>query len=67
MKHSKMKEIEPGLKFKTRSGIMVETTGVSLLVESTDVVVHEVEITEGVGQGNKYLHNLDGAEELQPD
>ena len=57
-----MEEIDPGLKFKTRSGVMVETTGITLHVESTDVHVHEVIITEGVGEGNKYLHNLDSAE-----
>ena len=64
LKHSEMDSIEAGLKFKTRSGIMVETTGVTVHVESTEVYVHEVVITEGVGEGNKYLHNLDSAESL---
>ena len=64
MKYSEMEEIEPGLKFKSISGIMIETTGVSVHVESTDVHVHEVMITEGVGEGNKYLYNLDSAEQL---
>ena len=59
-----MDTIEPGLKFKTRSGIMVETTGVTEHVESTEVYVHEVVITEGVGESHKYLHNLDSAELL---
>ena len=59
-----MDSIEGGLKFKTLSGIMVETTGVSEHVESTSVYVHEVLITEGVGEGSKYLHNLDSAEAL---
>ena len=43
---------------------MVETTGVTVFVESTEVQTHEVVITEGVGEGNKYLHNLDSAEAL---
>lgn len=59
-----MDTIEAGLKFKTVSGAIVETTGVTLHVESTEVYTHEVVITEGVGQGNKYLHNLDSAEQL---
>ena len=57
-----MESTEPGLKFKTLSGIMVETTGVTVFVESTEVYVHEVIVTEGQGHGNKYLHNLDSAE-----
>ena len=35
-----------------------------LHVESEDVQCHEVVITEGVGEGNKYLHNLDSAAPL---
>jgi hypothetical protein len=57
-----MDSIEPGIKFKTLSGLVVETTGVTVHIESTEVHVHEVVITEGVGEGNKYLHNLDSAE-----
>ena len=64
MKFSEMKAIDAGLKFKTISGAIVETTGVTLHVESTGVYTHEVVITEGVGQGEKYLHNLDSAEVL---
>ena len=30
----------------------------------TDVFVHEVVITEGTGEGNKYLYNLDTGEAL---
>ena len=63
MKYSEMDSVEAGLKFKTRSGIMVETTGVTVHVEEKDVQVHEVVITEGAGEGNKYLHNLDSAEQ----
>ena len=65
LKYSEMEEIEPGLKFKTRSGLMVETTGVTVFVEATEVQVHEVVITDGVGEGNKYLHNLDSAEPVE--
>ena len=64
MKYSEQESIEPGLKFKTLSGIIVETTGVTVFVESTEVYVHEVVITEGAGEGNKYLHNLNSAEAL---
>ena len=65
MKFSEMDTIERGLRFKTVSGIIVETTGQTTLVETEQpVYVHEVVIVEGVGQGNKYLHNLDSAEPL---
>ena len=57
-----MDSIEAGLKFKTRAGLVVETTGVTMRVESEDVHVHEVVIVEGAGEGSKYLHNLDYAE-----
>ena len=59
-----MSSIESGEKFKTISGLIVETTGVTQQVDSTDVNVHEVVITEGTGTGYKYLHNLDSAEKL---
>ena len=65
MKLSETDSIEPGLRFKTLGGLVVETTGETTHVESTDVYVHEVVILEGVGEGNKYLHNLDSAEPLQ--
>ena len=64
MKFSEMETIDAGLKFKTISGAIVETTGVTLHVESNDLYAHEVVITEGVGEGEKYLHNLDSAESL---
>ena len=62
MKYAEQQIVEPGLKFTTLGGLSVETTGASLHVESTDVFVHEVIITEGVGEGNKYWHNLDTAD-----
>jgi hypothetical protein len=64
LKYAEMDSIEVGLKFKTVSGIMVETTGVTTQVESNELYVHEVLITEGVGEGEKYLYNLDSGELL---
>ncbi len=64
MAYAEMTSVEAGLRFKTRSGLTVETTGVSLNVESHEVNVHEVVIVEGEFEGNKYLHNLDYAEQL---
>ena len=64
MSYAAMTNVETGLRFKTRSGLTVETTGVTLHVESTEVNVHEVVIVEGEGQGNKYMHNLDYAEKI---
>ena len=60
--YAEMQSIDAGIKFKTRGGLVVETTGVSQQIESVDVNVHEVVIVEGEGQGEKYLHNLDYAE-----
>ena len=65
MRYSEMNSIEPGLRFKTIGGLIVETTGQTQLIHSVDVYVHEVVVVEGVGEGNKYLHNLDSAEQLQ--
>lgn len=62
MGYAEQGSIEKGLRFKTRSGLVVETTGSTTHIESTDVNVHEVEIVEGSSQGNKFLHNLDYAE-----
>ncbi len=59
MEYSKSETIEAGMRFKTKSGIIVETTGITMNVESTEVFVHEVEIVEGIGQSNRYYHNLD--------
>ena len=60
-----MDSIDAGLRFKTRSELIVETTGVTQHIDSTNVYVHEVVIVEGsTGQGYKYLHNLDYAEPL---
>ena len=61
MGYAEEESVDSGLQFETKSGLKVETTGVSFKVESLDLVVHEVVILEGVGKGNKYLHNLDSA------
>jgi hypothetical protein len=60
--HADQSSIEKGLRFRTRSGLVVQTTGSTTHVESTNVYVHQVEIVEGPGQGSKFLHNLDYAE-----
>lgn len=64
MAYAEMTSVEAGLRFKTRAGNVVETTGVTQYIETTEVNVHEVVITEGDGQGEKYLHNLDYAERV---
>ncbi len=64
MSYAEMNSIEAGQRFKTRAGLVVETTGVTQQLEVHDVHVHEVVIVEGTGEGNKYLHNLDYAEKL---
>ena len=59
-----MDSIESGKNFKTPSGISVKTTGNTTLIDAHNMYVHEVKITEGVGQGNVFLLNLDVAEEV---
>ena len=60
-----LEAVDAGIKFKSHSGLMVETTGVSLTVDSHDITVHEVSILEGVGEGNTYYYNLDTAELIE--
>jgi hypothetical protein len=60
--YSKTEAIDAGKRFKSPSGLMVETTGKSFLVDSNNLYVHEVQIVEGTGQGSRYLLNLDVAE-----
>ena len=64
MSYAKMDSIESGVKFKTRAGLVVETTGVTEQLETNEIHVHEVVIVEGSGEGSKYLHNLDYAEKV---
>ena len=64
MKYAEMDSIDAGLRFKSASGQIVETTGKTTHVESTSVYVHEVKVLEGVGEGETFLHNLDFAAPL---
>lgn len=66
MNYSERETIEAGLRFKTSSGPVVETTGVSKHIEPVSLYVHEVVILEDPGKGNTFLHNLDSAEPLSP-
>ncbi len=66
MGYAEQNSIEQGLRFKTRSGLVVQTTGSTVHVHSTNVYVHEVEILQGPGAGRKFLHNLDYAEPDSP-
>ena len=62
MVYAEQNSVEKGLRFKTKGGLLVETTGSTTHIASTNVYVHEVEVVEGPSQGSKYLHNLDYAE-----
>ena len=62
MAYAEQSSVEKGLRFKTRGGLVVETTGSTTHIASTNVYVHEVEVVEGASLGSKYLHNLDYAE-----
>ena len=64
MAYAEMTSIEAGLKFKTRGGLTVETTGVTQAIENHDMHVHEVVIIDGPGEGSKYLIHLDYAEQV---
>ena len=64
MKYAEMKSIDPGLKFQTPSGLVVETTGATLHVASNSLYVHEVEVAEGTDKGQKFFLNLDVAKTL---
>ena len=62
MGYAEQNSVEKGLRFKTRSGLVVQTTGSTTHIESTNVYVHEVEVLGGPSPGGKYLHNLDYSE-----
>lgn len=64
MAYAEQSSVEKGLRFKTRGGLLVQTTGSTTHIASTNVYVHEVEVVEGPSQGSKYLHNLDYAESV---
>lgn len=61
MGYAETEDVDAGMKFTSPSGLQIETTGTTVYVESHDMYVHEVEILEGVGQGNRFLLNLDSA------
>ena len=65
MGYAEQDSVEKGLRFKTRGRLVVQTTGNTTHIASTNVYVHEVEVLGGPGQGSKYLHNLDYAEPVQ--
>jgi hypothetical protein len=60
--YGEMNSVDAGLRFKSPSGSIVETTGTSLHIAAHDLHVHEVVIAEGTGKGYKYLLNLDTSE-----
>ena len=64
MKYAEMDSIEAGLRFKSASGLIVETTGKTSVIEVHGTYVHEVKIVEGEYAGEVFLHNLDFAEPL---
>ena len=64
MVYAEQSSVEKGLRFKTQGGLLVQTTGNTTHIASSNVYVHEVEVVEGPGQGSKYLHNLDYAESV---
>ena len=64
MKYAEMENVETGLQFKTPSGLDVETTGSTVLVQVHEIYVHEVTITDGTGKGETFLFNLDYGEAL---
>ena len=61
MVYAEQSSVEKGLRFKTQGGLLVQTTGNTTHIASTNVYVPEEEVVEGPGQGSKYLHNLDYA------
>jgi hypothetical protein len=64
VKYAEMANIGAGLKFKSPSGLLVETTGSTQHVASHHLYVHEVVVVEGSNQGQKFLLNLDYAQAL---
>ncbi len=64
MSYVESDSVEAGLKFKSPSGLIVETTGSTSNVEAHNIYVHEVKILEGDYSGETFLLNLDYAELL---
>ena len=64
MGYADTEQVEAGLRFKSASGLVVETTGKSLGVSTHGgafIHVHEVRIVEGSNVGYEFYHNLDSA------
>jgi len=64
MAYAEQNSVEKGLRFKTRGGLVVQTTGSTTHIASKNIYVHEVEVVQGPNLGSKYLHNLDYAERV---
>ncbi|MFQ5933065.1 MAG: hypothetical protein ACE5KI_00300 [Dehalococcoidia bacterium] len=64
MTYAEMDSIEAGQRFKSPSGLIVETTGNTSSIDVHQIYVHEVKIVEGEYAGEVFLLNLDYAEPL---
>lgn len=64
MKYAEMENIESGVRVRSPSGLVVETTGNTQHIEAVGVYVHEVVIVEGANEGEKFLLNLDSTQPL---
>ena len=68
MTYAEMNSVEPGLRFKTQCGLVVQTTGKALKVtphaKPAGLQTHEVMVAEGPHKGNVFWHNLDAAQAL---
>lgn len=64
MGYTEQDSIEVGLRFKSPSGMTVETTGTTSYIDAHSMHVHEVKIVEGEWAGETFLLNLDYAELL---
>ena len=62
MAYAEQASVALGLRFKTPSGLVVKTTGKTVSVSSHHINVHEVEIVQGPGEGNKFYLHLDYAQ-----
>ena len=61
MTYAESESVEAGLRFKSPSNILIETTGSTTRIDVHNMYVHEVVILEGPGEGEKFLLNLDAA------
>ncbi len=61
MAYVEQSSVDAGIRFKSPSGILVETTGNTVHIPAHEMYVHEVVIVDGVGKGEKFLLNLDSS------